>query len=170
MRARVVDAGPLLFLARLGRLDLLLLGADQIYVPVAVLAEIRQKPDPALEPIQAMLGTWLAECSLTNPELLKLLPDLGAGEREVIVQALERKVTSVVLDDLDARRVARRLGLEPIGTVGLLLAAKKRGIIPSLRAELDRLKKTGFWISAQLRAEALKEAGEEEGGGGSSGQ
>jgi len=36
MRARVVDAGPLLFLARLGRLDLLLLGADQIYVPVAV--------------------------------------------------------------------------------------------------------------------------------------
>lgn len=163
MRARVVDTGPLLFLARLGRLDLLLLGADQIYVPVAVLAEIRQKPDPALEPIQAMLGTRLAECSLTNPEFLKLLPDLGAGEREVIVQALERKVTSVVLDDLDARRVARRLGLEPIGTVGLLLAAKKRGIIPSLRADLDRLAAMGFWISEQLRAEALKEAGEEEG-------
>jgi predicted nucleic acid-binding protein len=163
MRARVVDAGPLLFLARLGRLDLLLLGADQIYVPVAVLAEIRQKPDPALEPIQAMLGTWLAECSLTDPELLKLLPDLGAGEREVIVQALERKVTSVVLDDLDARRVARRLGLEPIGTVGLLLAAKKRGIILSLKGELDRLAGMGFWISRALRAEALKEAGEEEG-------
>lgn len=110
MRARVVDAGPLLFLARLDRLDLLLLGADQIYVPVAVLTEIRQKPDPALEPIQTVLKTWLAECSLTNPDLLKLLPDLGAGEREVILQALERKVTSVVLDDLDARRVARRLG------------------------------------------------------------
>lgn len=79
-------------------------------------------------------------------------------------------MTSVVLDDLDARRVARRLGLEPIGTVGLLLAAKKRGIILSLKAELDRLQKMAFWISAQLRAEVLKEAGEEEGGGGGSGQ
>jgi hypothetical protein len=65
-----------------------LLGADQIYIPAAVLAEIRQKPDPALEPIQAVLKTWLAKCSLTNPDLLKLLPNLGAGEQEVILQAL----------------------------------------------------------------------------------
>jgi predicted nucleic acid-binding protein len=63
------------------------------------------------------------------------------------------------LDDLDARRVARRLSLEPIGTVGLLLAAKKRGLIVSLKAELDQLKEMGFWISMQLRVEALKEAG-----------
>lgn len=110
MRARVVDAGPLLFLARLGRLELLLLGADEVFVPMAVLAEIQQKLDPALELIQTLLGTWLAECSLASPQLLKLLPDLGAGEREVIIQALEQKVTSVVMDDLDARRVARRLG------------------------------------------------------------
>lgn len=163
MRARVVDAGPLLFLARLGRLELLLSGADQVFVPMAVLAEIRQKPDPALESIQTVLGTWLAECSLTSPKLLKLLPDLGAGEREVIIQALEQKVTSVVMDDLDARRVARRLGSEPIGTVGLLLAGKKRGIVLSLKAELDRLAGMGFRISQALLAEALKEAGEEEG-------
>jgi predicted nucleic acid-binding protein len=91
MRARVVDAGPLLFLARLGRLELLLSGADQVFVPMAVLAEIRQKPDPALESIQTVLGTWLAECPLTGPKLLKLLPDLGAGEREVIIQALEQR-------------------------------------------------------------------------------
>jgi len=169
MRARVVDAGPLLFLSRLGRLDLLLLGMERVYVPGAVLAEIRQKPDPALSPIQTLLGTWLAECPLTSPDLLKLLPDLGAGEREVIVQALEQKVISVVMDDLDARRVARRLGLEPVGTVGLLLAAKKRGLIVSLRAELDRLQQTGFWISVPLRTEAMKEAGEEEGGGEKSG-
>lgn len=56
MRARVVDAGPLLFLSRLGRLDLLLLGMERVYVPGAVLAEIRQKPDPALSPIQTLLG------------------------------------------------------------------------------------------------------------------
>jgi predicted nucleic acid-binding protein len=67
------------------------------------------------------------------------------------------------MDDLDARRVARRLGLEPIGTVGLLLAGKKRGIVLSLKAALDRLAGMGFWISQALLAEALKEAGEGEG-------
>lgn len=68
----------------------------------------------------------------------------------MILQALERKVTSVILDDLDARRVARRLNLEPIGTVGLLLAAKKRWLIVSLKAELDRLKEMSFWIPLVL--------------------
>jgi len=163
MIARVVDAGPLLFLGRLNLLDLLSLGTDRVFVPASVLAEIRRKPDPVLELIEAALGTWLMECLLNNPELTKLLPDLGAGEQEVMIQALEQKAVSVVMDDLDARRVARRLGLTPIGTVGLLLAGKKRGIVSSLRDEIDRLREAGFWLSENLRAEALREAGEEEG-------
>ncbi len=71
--------------------------------------------------------------------MLPIVPDLGAGEREVIAQALQEDITSVVLDDLDAWRVSRRLGLEPVGTVGLLLAAKKRSLLPSLEEEIKRL-------------------------------
>jgi len=92
---------------------------------------------------------------------LRLLPGLGKGEREVIAQALEQNIDSVVLDDLDARRSARRFGLIPIGTVGLLLAAKKLNLLPSLKAELERLKKMDFWISQSLIERALTEAGEE---------
>jgi predicted nucleic acid-binding protein len=162
MNARVVDAGPLLFLARLDRLPLLRLGVEQVFIPSAVLEEVQRKPDPVLDLIQGYLTDWLNECSLTNIEILRILSDLGAGEREVIAQALENHIASVVLDDLDARRRALHFGIQPIGTVGLLLAAKKRQMIPSLKDELQRLKNMGFWVSESLVEAALREAGEQE--------
>lgn len=125
MSLRIVDTGPLLFLARLNRLELLKIGVDRVLVPSAVLIEIHRKEDLASKTIQACYGDWLNECMLSNPEILKLLPDLGKGEREVIAQALGQKIKSVILDDLDARRIARRFGLIPTGTVGLLLACEK---------------------------------------------
>ena len=70
-------------------------------------------------------------------------------------------ISSVAMDDLDARRTAHRVGLEPVGTVGLLLAAKKRGLITSLGDELARLKDFGFRVSDTLAKQALREAGEE---------
>ncbi len=162
MNARIVDAGPLLFLARLERFSLLCLDVDQVLVPSAVLQEIRQKPDPVLNFIETNLENWLRECPLTNMRILEQLPILGKGEREVIAQAIEQRIISVVLDDMNARRVARGLGLQPIGTVGLLLAAKKRGLLPSLKAELQRLIALGFWISQSLWEEAIQEAHERE--------
>jgi len=162
MILRIVDTGPLLFLARLNHLELLKIGVERVLVPSAVLVEVQRKDDLALNKIQACYGDWLGECTLNSPEIIKLLPDLGKGEREVIAQALGQKISSVILDDLDARRIARRFGLIPIGTVGLLLAAKKKGLLPSLKAELERLKSMGFWVSQSLLTEALREADEEE--------
>jgi predicted nucleic acid-binding protein len=66
----------------------------------------------------------------------------------------------VVLDDFDARRFAWRVGLKPVGTLGLLLAARLRSEIPSLRAEVRQLQAAGFYVSEQLVAAALKDAGE----------
>jgi predicted nucleic acid-binding protein len=82
------------------------------------------------------------------------------GEAEVIVLARELDADRVVLDDLDARRFARRVGLEIAGTVGLLLAARKRGELASLRAEIERLELLGFRISPVLAEAVLRAAGE----------
>ena len=160
MTRRITNASPLVFLAKLDRLDLLCLGAQEVLVPSVVLAEVRAKRDEAAQRVEARVGQWLRECSLTRPELLQLLPDLGPGERDVIVQALQEKVLSVALDDLDARRTARRMGLQPIGTIGLLLAARKRGMLPSLTSELERLRTFGFRVSAALCDEVRRGAGE----------
>ncbi|HXH14485.1 MAG TPA: DUF3368 domain-containing protein [Alphaproteobacteria bacterium] len=160
MTRRLVNASPLIFLAKLGRLDVLRLGTEEILLPATVLEEIRAKQDIATVQMEQHLGTWLNMCSITRPEVLQFLPDLGEDERDVIAQALQEGIASVVLDDQEARRVARRLGLEPIGTVGLLLAAKKRSLLPSVKNELDRLRGFGFWVSEDLVRQVLQEAGE----------
>jgi len=66
----------------------------------------------------------------------------------------------VVMDDLDARRFARRVGLDLIGTMGLLLAARLRGEMPSIREEVERLQALGFRVAPPLVEAILREAGE----------
>jgi predicted nucleic acid-binding protein len=80
---------------------------------------------------------------------------------EVIALASERAAERIVMDDLDGRRLARRLGLEPIGTLGLLLGAKLRGELGSLREEIERLEREGFRASHSIVEAVLREAGEE---------
>jgi len=156
----VADAAPLIFLAKLRHLELLRLNADEVLVPTEVLKEIAAKQDEAAEEVSKRLEGWLKECTVTRPDLMQLLIDMDEGERSVLAQALQEGIDSVVLDDMEVRLIARRLGLKPIGTVGLLIIARRRGLLDSLKAELDRLKALGFWLSEELYREALKTVGE----------
>jgi predicted nucleic acid-binding protein len=160
MNQRIADTSVIVFLAKLDRLELLRLGVEEVLVPSAVLTELRIRRDEATDRVERHLGTWLKECRLVHNDLLQLLSDLGHGEREVIAQAVQEKATNVALDDQEARRVARRSGLESIGTIGILLAAKKQALIPSLQQELERLRGMGFWVTEALAAQVLPEAGE----------
>ncbi len=85
MSIAIVDAGPLLFLSRLNRLELLSNCADKVYVPNAVLEEIDKKQDEATGLIKNILNTWLFECTVVNQDFRNLLFGLGAGEKDVIV-------------------------------------------------------------------------------------
>ena len=155
----VADAGPLIFLAKLDRLDLLT-EAD-IRVPAAVMAEISAKADEACKRIEQAANAWLKVQEVRNRETVQvLLADLDLGEAEVIALAKEINADSVLLDDLDARRFAKRIGLSTIGTIGILLAARLQGKISSLKDEIDRLQTHGFRVSKALIEEALKAAGE----------
>lgn len=84
---------------------------------------------------------------------LNLLMD--AGEAASIRLAAQRKCR-VILDDLKARKVAAHMGLSVTGTVGLLVKARKEGVIFSLRQMLDDLDANGFHIGMPLRMEALR--------------
>ncbi len=157
----VVDTSPLLFLAKLERLDLLRQGADNVYIPQAVWAEVCAKPDVAYTQIEHATSVWLKVVAVTNTEAVELLlADLDVGEAEAIVLAKTLKANYVVLDDLDARRFARRAGLKPVGTLGILLAARLRGEIPSIQLEIDRLQAFGFRATEELIKAVLQEAGE----------
>ncbi len=90
MRRRLVDASPLILLARLGHLELLLLGVDEVLVPAVVLAEIRAKRDHSTGQVEQHLDSWLKICERSQADVLRFLPDLGAGEREVMAQPYRR--------------------------------------------------------------------------------
>jgi predicted nucleic acid-binding protein len=160
----VVDTSPLIFLAKLDRLDLLRKSAEEVLVPAAVIEEVRAYPDEASRKIEDALGSWLREAKVEGRQVVDvLLADLDFGEAEVIALAHEMAAERIVMDDLDGRRFARRLKLEPIGTLGLLLAAHLRGDLSSLREEIDRLERQGFRASPSLVEAVLRAAGEDVG-------
>ena len=81
------------------------------------------------------------------------------GEAEAIALAQETGY-QLILDDLQARALARRFGIRIIGTVGLLVRAKQAGIIPLLKPVMNQLKAGGFFIGIALEQEALRLVGE----------
>ncbi|WP_228021622.1 DUF3368 domain-containing protein [Vasconcelosia minhoensis] len=85
---------------------------------------------------------------------------VGAGESEAIALALEIKNIPVLLDDKKARRIAKQLGLQVTGTVGMLLKAKKQGIVSAIEPILDALENVDFRVSSELRTLALELANE----------
>ncbi len=155
----VVDTSPLIFLSKLNRLDLLQ-GAERILVPTAVLREIQEYPDEVAAEVEKAQRSWLQVQAVQDRGVVEVMADLDAGEAEVIALAREVSAERVIMDDLDGRRFAHRLGLAPIGTLGLLLAARLRGELPSLQEEIERLQSVGFRISGALRRAFLERAGE----------
>jgi len=157
----VVDTSPLVFLAKLDRLELLRNSADEILLPPAVLDEVRGHEDVASSMIHDATGSWLNVKAAESRRIVEVLkPAIGPGEAEALALAQEVRADRIVLDDLDARRHARRLGVSPVGTLGLLLGARLRGELPSVKEEIQRLGDLGFYASGTLVDAILKAADE----------
>jgi predicted nucleic acid-binding protein len=144
----VCNTSPLLVLAKLQRLGLLTQLYARLVIPGAVVDEVGAKADDAAAQIQALVATPRVTVQRATPQTLAGLPvDLGPGEREAITLALETAADVVVLDDQVGRRLARARRLQVTGTVGVLLEARSRGLLPALRPELDRLRDAGLWLA-----------------------
>jgi predicted nucleic acid-binding protein len=158
---RVVDASPAIFLAKIDALELLQLGAEEVLMPSIVFWEIEQVDDSALVAVFEAKGKWLIECEYRAEQPIDST-SLGIGERAVIEQAVGLGIEQVVMDDLAARCVAEQVGLKPIGTLGILLAAKLAGVIPSVSEKIEALQASGMYLSESLIQRLLIEAGERE--------
>ena len=157
----VVNTSPLVFLGNLGRLELLRHEGREVYIPRAVAEEIAEKPDAAAQVVQTACATWIQVRNVTDETAVTLVQaSLHKGEAEAIVLATELHAERLVMDDQDARRFANRCGLAVIGTLGILLAAKQRGAIASLQAEINALVSLGFRANSRLVTAVLQSAGE----------
>ena len=91
---------------------------------------------------------------------MPLVTDLGPGETEVLMLALEATAAIMILDDALAQQVAERLNLKLTGTLGLLLDAKRAGLIPAIAPVVDQLQALRFRLAEYTRLAILKLAGE----------
>ncbi len=147
----VSDSSPLIHLAKIGRLELLRLLFGEVLVPEAVYRECVIEGGEREDARRIAEARWIRVLKIRDERLRKVLArELDEGEAEAIVLALEEGADLVLLDEREARRVARSLGLKVTGTVGILMRARREGMIEDLRRELDRLLKSGFWISEDL--------------------
>ena len=148
----VADAGPLIALGRLRRIELLPQVFEKVIVPQAVFEETQFRPD--LADAQAISdacrsGRFVVDSS--PPDFAILPPDanLGFGEAAAICLAAALG-HGVLIDEKLGRAVAEGLKLSVIGTVGVLLIARRRGLIPVLKPLLEELSASGQHLSAAL--------------------
>jgi uncharacterized protein len=152
-----VNTSPLVFLDNLGRLELLRYERREVYIPRAVAEEIAEKPDAAAQAVQIGCVTWIQVGNVTDETAVTLVQaSLQKGKAEVIILAIELHAERLVMDAQDARRFANRCGLTVVGTLGILLAAKQRGAIASLRVEINALASLGFRANPQLVTTVLQ--------------
>jgi predicted nucleic acid-binding protein len=154
----VCNTSPLILLAKIHRLDTLIRLYSELMIPKAVADEIGTKPGKENDQVQALLKKGALQLRQVSAKILAELPiDLGRGEREAIALAIDSGADLVILDDRQGRLVSRDRGLTATGTVGVLIEAKERGFIPSLRPEMDRLIEAGMWINEVFYHRILKE-------------
>lgn len=158
MRAEhvVVNASPLICLSRSGLLDLLPSLFAEIVVPDKVHQEIAAKGGIDL----ALMKQFKQIYDIVIPSSITSW-DLGEGESSVLAYALKNSEYWAVIDDREARRCAASLGCRHTGTVGVIVLAKRRGIIKSIRESLIKLQNAGLWLSESFIKEVCHSVGEE---------
>ena len=151
----ISNTSPLIALKHAGLIDKLNLLFRRIIVPPSVMQELSVKEKKYFQGLSFLSVEEPRDRRLVT--VLKTIVD--EGEAEAITLALERG-NILIIDDLKGRKMARRLNLKIIGTLGLLKAMKLRGIIREVKPFIERLKEKGFHLSNDLVDRLLRDVGE----------
>ncbi len=158
----VLNASPIICLAKAGLLNEVLSMAQEVAVPQTVADEVLAVDDDRDAAVRWM-RTEKAQRALRKvglPASFVLAWDLGAGESAVLTAVAGWPGSVAVLDDLAARRCALALGIDVTGTLGLLLMAKRAGALDSLRRALDSVTDAGLFVSPKHVSAILAASGE----------
>ena len=156
----VINASPFILLCKCGLIELLPQLFLEIEMPESVSEEIIRGADIASDCIYDCEKTWLSRCLAPHSKEV-LAWNLGDGETEVLsVVSANKETYTALVDDRAARKCALALGINTLGTAGILILAKKRGLIPAVLPELHKLRDAGMWLPDETFSVILNEAGE----------
>lgn len=161
----IANASPIIALSILNRLDLLWRVFDKVYIPQTVINEISAPDNDEVigkKELQSVLHTGkLTPYLVKDTDLVsKLYGKLHKGELEVIIGAKELNADFAIIDEISARKLAKIMSVDTIGTVGILKIGKEKKLIKELRPLLLKLVSYKFRISKKLITKVLKSVGE----------
>jgi predicted nucleic acid-binding protein len=146
----ISDTSCLIVLSKIGEMDLLKKVYGSIFTTQDIASEFGDS-----------LPEWIEVLEVKDPFRQQLLElQIDKGESSAIALALEMPGSTVILDDFKARKIAIKLGIQVTGTLGVIIRAKQKGVLSSIKPFLEKLKQTNFRLSPELELEALKMAGE----------
>ena len=153
----VTNSTPLIGLTRIGSLNILEKLYGRIHIADGVYEELVVKRKNKIGVEEIKKADWIIREQIKDSLASETLQtELDRGEAETIVLARELSADLVIVDEHKARRVCKHLRLKVIGTVGVLLDARRRGIIKEVRPFLDKLRSSQFWMNDDLYRYALK--------------
>ncbi len=147
----VLNASPLILLSKAGLLQIIGPVSPLWVIPDGVVAEFEKKK--SIDPYVAELKSCSKVSLESSPQIHPLVAawDLGQGESEVLSLSMHKGTEAkAVLDDLQARKCAKLLGISLIGSVGLLIMAKRFGLINAVKPELNKIIEVGLRIDSDL--------------------
>ncbi len=154
----ISNTSPLLYLYRIGELDLLKRMYDRISVARQVVEELAAGVDNVL-PVESY--DWVEIHDVSIPSTLKMVPDLGSGEAGTIALALEsRQSVLLLIDDRLARQIVALHHLRCSGTAGVLMKGKDRGYVAAVRPLLHKVIQAGFYLRQQHMDDICEIVGE----------
>jgi uncharacterized protein len=158
----VSNTSPILCLAITNHIDILEKLYPRIIIPTAVYEELTRIISKHQQLQFVKEYSWIEKWDIKDQPFAKsLMLELDEGEAEAIALSLEIKADLLLIDEKIGRRAASHFNLKYIGLLGVLLDAKRKGHVVSVKSTLDDvISEAGFWISKQLYHSFLKEAGE----------
>lgn len=152
----VSNTGPIVSLILIDKLQILQKLFGKVFITNEVQKEINNKNQRDVL-VKEIKNGWLKEASSGK---LDVIHKLDIGEETSVSLALQYKKSILLTDDFQAREFAKYVGLEVIGTLGILLLAKHKKLIPSIKDLIKDLIVKERWYSKDLIHRVLKKAGE----------
>jgi uncharacterized protein len=158
----VCNTSPITNLAAIAQLDLLRSIYGEIIIPQAVYDQLTNLPYSVPGGTEVQTSDWIKVRPVLEQSKVRVFRrDVDFGEAEAIALSLELAADRLLIDDAAGRAIALREGLQMTGVLGILLIARKRGLIDSVRLLLDDLiNQAGFWVSDELYRWVLSQAKE----------
>jgi predicted nucleic acid-binding protein len=141
-RVIISDTSCLIGLSNIGQINIL----REMYGSIIVTPEVMKE-------YGSPLPEWVIVQEVSDTNKITIFNKfIGLGESSAIALAMENQNSVLIADDRRARQFALDLGLEIIGTLGLLIRAYENGIVQDIDSIIVGLREIGFRLPSNTEA------------------